>query len=114
MSDQLNGTYDQPGLPPEQVRVLDIQTEPWSDNRRIKVFTELTPFQLRPDLEISILTLAGDLVSKVDIIENIERKVVFTMHLRGDQLEPSYQVSVKVLYKDIGCVHEKNTVFNLN
>ena len=47
-------------LPPEVTRILDLRVESYPDGKRVRVRLELTPFQQRPYIE---LTLAAHLSS---------------------------------------------------
>lgn len=70
-------------LPPQEVRIRKFEADPWSDGRRVRVRMELTPFQKRPDGEITIENPDGEVLASVSFIETIDPKMEFTMHLRG-------------------------------
>jgi len=98
---------------PSDVRIIHLSIQPWEDNKRIKVFIELTPFLNPPNLEIEILDHEGNVISSTNIIETILSKLVFTMHMR--QLDPTnrYTVSVIVGYEGIGMVSNASYNFVL-
>lgn len=99
------------GVPPQEVRLIDLRVEPWPDGRRVRVFAELNPFLENPNLEASIATPGGDEVAHASIIETAEEKIVFTMHLRALQVGGVYNLTVRVLYPDQGIVDEKTISF---
>lgn len=88
-------------LPPQQVRILELKALPWQDGRRVQVYMELTPFQIRPNCEISITNVNGDELAFISIIESIGRKMEFTMHLRGAELTGPFSVSVILFYFEV-------------
>ena len=88
-------------LPPDEVRIRQFYAEPWPDGRRVRVFLELTPFQKHPNGEISVIDTQGEEVANLSIIETIDPKMEFTIHLRMPTPHGRYQVSAKVFYPDL-------------
>jgi hypothetical protein len=87
-------------LPPEQVRFKDVKVEPWPDGLRVKVLITLTPFQKPPNLEVRVENEQGDPVSRVDIIETNTARLVFTIHLKGQQPGGRYNLYSRLYYPD--------------
>ena len=85
-------------LPPEEVRIRQFRAEPWPDHRRVRVYLEITPFQKRPNGEIKITDATGTEVANLSIIETIDPKMDFTVHLRADVLGGVYTASATVYY----------------
>ena len=85
-------------LPPEEVRIRELTIEPWPDGRRVRVNLELTPFQNRPNGEISIKNVDGEEVSSVSFIETIDPKMQFNMHLRTLETQGEYSVHAIIFY----------------
>ena len=85
-------------LPPGEVRIRQFQAEPWPDGRRVRVTLELTPFLKRPNGEIRITDSQGAEAANISIIETMEPKMEFTMHLRGDELHGPYTASARIFY----------------
>lgn len=85
-------------LPPQEVRILELKALPWQDDRRVQLYLEVTPFQKRPNSEISITNVKGDELAFISIIESIGRKMEFTMHLRGAELTGPFSVSAILFY----------------
>jgi len=85
-------------LPPEEVRIRDLKANPWPDNRRVKVYLEVTPFQKHPSGEVIITDNLGQPVATASIIETIDPKMEITMHLRSPETGGEYIVSVILFY----------------
>ena len=73
---------DEERLPPEQVRLLHLRAEPWPDARRVKILIEITPFEKRPSLEISLADASGGEVASAHILETMVRQLEINLHLR--------------------------------
>ena len=86
-------------LPPDEVRIRELRAEIWPDNRRVRVFLEVTPFQKRPNGEVIITNPRGDEVASVSIIESIVPRIEFTMHLRGELPAGVYRLSATLYYE---------------
>jgi len=100
MSDIFFTDSSEAPLPPEEVRIREFQAVPRRDGQRVDVHLALTPFQKRPNIEVGILNGEGDEVAALSVVEAIDPKMDFTMHLR----EPGvgeYKVEVRVFYADI-------------
>jgi len=100
------------GLPPQEVRVVALLAEPWPDNsRRVRITLELTPFLERPDLEVSLIDEDDFEVSSLSIIESIDARMTFTMHIRREESKGPYKLSVKIAYPEIGMVDQQDLHF---
>jgi hypothetical protein len=85
-------------LPPDEVRIRRFEVNPWPDGRRVRVYLELTPFQKRPNGEIRIINVAGDELASVSIIETMDPKMEFTLHLRGAELVGPCKLFASIFY----------------
>lgn len=101
-------------LPPQEVRILNLQVEPQPDGRRVKIRLELTPFQQDPSLELIIVDEQGGEVSRVFIIETIDDHLLFTMHLRSGTPGTAYQLNARLYYDELGTIDEKNLPFQMD
>jgi len=86
-------------LPPDKVRIKQLRAEPWQDNRRVRVYLEITPFQQRPNSEIVITDDSGKEVANVSIIETIDPRMEFTMHLRSQETAGEYHLTATLFYE---------------
>lgn len=99
---------------PGDVRFIDLFVEPWEDNRRIRVHMRLTPFLKPPNLEAVLIDASGNEVASVNIIENIDFDLVFTLHIRPATARGPFHLIGKILYDELGTVDEKSTKFNFS
>lgn len=100
------------GLAPKEVRITDLRAEPWPDNsRRVRVQLDLTPFLERPDIEVVLSEPENVQIGSISIIESIDAKMTFTMHIRSEPLKDTYYLKASVTYADIGIVDQKSISF---
>ena len=88
-------------LPPDEVRIRQLQAEPWEDGRRVRVYLELDPSQQRPNADLLIIDENEQIIAATSIIESIERKIELTMHLRSANPGGRYQLSATVFFAEI-------------
>src|SRR5512135_1608998 len=85
-------------LPPEDVRIRQLTAEPYPDGRRVRVNLELTPFQQRPSLEVTLRDQDAEEVSSVSVVEPMSWKIEFTMHVRRDPPHGTYTLVARLYY----------------
>lgn len=85
-------------LPPEEVRILDLQASPYPDGERVRVELEITPFQKRPSGELVISSSEGTKAAALSFIETIDTRMQFTIHLRGKDHQNQYVLSAVLYY----------------
>lgn len=100
-------------VPPADVRFRGLHVEPWEDNRRIRVHIRLTPFQKPPNLDAQLLDALGREVASVNVIENIDFDLVFTLHIRPPDAPGPFELTARIEYEDIGEVDRKTIEFTL-
>lgn len=88
-------------LPPDEVTIRSLEAKPYPDGRRIAVRFEITPFQQRPNIEINIKNEQGRTVADLSVVEAIENRMDFTMHLKEENPTGRYTISMRVFYADI-------------
>jgi len=81
-------------LPPEEVHIRELRVEPLP----VRIFIEITPFQQKPNLEIKILTKSGREAASLSIIEAIDYKMQFTVHLKDANPSEDYTTTLEVYY----------------
>jgi len=99
------------GKPPSEVRVTSLRAEPWPDGRRIRVLVTVTPFLERPDVTAFIYDEAGEEVSTINIVETMDVRMAFTMHIRSPQVSGRYTLSVALSYQAAGEVDRQSIQF---
>ena len=85
-------------LPPEEVKILDFQAEPYPDGRRVKMILTFTPFQSYPSAEIVIKDPSGEPAASLHIIETIDIETEITLHLPGEPEPGQYSAELKAFY----------------
>ena len=85
-------------LPPDEVRIRELRAEPYPDGRRVRILLEITPFQKRPNCEIQVADMDGIVVASLSIIESIDAKMDFTVHLKTDDPTGEFSVSSELYY----------------
>lgn len=97
-------------LPPEDVRILHLQADPWSDGRRVRVLIEITPFQKRPSGELSVIDDQGNEVANLTFIETIDPKMELTLHLRFPKPQGRFSVNAKLFYNQTDLENESEVI----
>ena len=90
-----------PPVPPEEMAIRSLEVKPYEDKRRVAIDFEITPFQERPNLEINVRNQAGRQVSTLSVVEAIEHKMSFTLHLREESPGGEYLLTMEVFYTDL-------------
>ena len=90
-----------PPRPPEDVRLRELRAEPWPDGRRVKVNLELTPFQKRPSAEVRLDDPTGAEAAHTAILETVNRKMAFNLHLQPGCPAGEYSLNVTVYYQKL-------------
>jgi len=84
---------------PEETRIKSLSAEPYPDGYRTHVNIEVTPFQKRPHIEVSLFDATGNEIASTTIVEPMTWKMEFTMHIRGELNNP-YTLEAKLFYPD--------------
>jgi hypothetical protein len=88
-------------LPPEDVRLLDVQITPQPESSRVKIHLELTPFQKRPNLGVIITSSTGNEAAHTTILETMLTKLELTIHLRSPEPGSEYTLEITVYYQKL-------------
>ena len=88
-------------LPPEEVEIRQLEARPYHDGQRVAVRFEITPFQKRPNVEVKIKNAAGQQVANLSVVEVMENRMEFTIHLREPNPHGQYTVSMRVFYSNL-------------
>lgn len=100
-----------PPVPPEEMAIRSLEVKPYEDGRRVAIDFEITPFQERPNLEIDVRNQEGRLVTTFSVVEAIEHKMSFTLHLREESPGGEYLLTMEVFYNDLGSIEaEEGTI----
>jgi hypothetical protein len=101
------------GLPPQEIRFKELRAEPWPESdRRVRIHLEILPFLERPNIEVLILNQEEEEVASIHIIETIDARMTFTMHIRGEESAGGkYTLKGNLFYPEIGIVDQKSMQF---
>jgi hypothetical protein len=83
---------------PEDVRIKDVNTQLYPDMRRVLVGFDITPFRVRPSLEVTVTNAAGRVAGALNVIETLAPQFEITMHLRDRDFEGPYELAVTAYY----------------
>ena len=86
---------------PEETHIITLSAEPWPDGYRLRVNIEITPFQKRPYIEVTLTDADGEEIASTNIVEPLSWKLEFTMHIRGDLNNP-YTLNARLYYPEGG------------
>jgi hypothetical protein len=100
-------------LPPDQVRILKLRAEPWPDGRRVKVFIELTPFEQKPSMDLTIFDMQGEELAYAAVIETMVFRLVITLHLPPEIPPGTYRLNGSLYYPEQPPVHTSEILFDL-
>jgi hypothetical protein len=98
---------------PEETFITSLSVEPYPDGRRLHVNIEMTPFQKRPHLEIALNNGDGDEIASASVVEPMNWKIEFTMHLRGELTNP-YTLQATLFYPGGPAREPKTFSFDVN
>jgi hypothetical protein len=85
-------------LPPDEVRIRDLEVIPYPDGRRIRLLMEFTPFQKYPSGEVTIMDSLGNPSASASFIEAITPKLEMTLHLRNLDPNGKYDLAMILFY----------------
>jgi len=94
-------------LPPDQMSFRAVEVDPYADGQRLKVSIQLTPFQVRPSIDLEVKDQDGNVVASSSIIEATETHMSVTMHLPSRAPQPRRTLHVALIYPDHGPVDER-------
>ena len=86
-------------MTPEETHITSLAAEPYADGERVRVNMEITPFQVRPYIEIAVTDAGGNEVATASIVEPMGWKLELTMHLRGARHSP-FKIEARLFYPD--------------
>ena len=98
---------------PEETKILSLTAVPYEDGRRVRVNIEMSFFEKRPHLEVTLTDTENQEISAASFVEPMNFKLEFTMHLRTEPAEGPLDLEARLFYPD-GPEAEPATVrFNL-
>jgi hypothetical protein len=85
---------------PEETRILSLTVEPYEDLKRVRVNIEMSPFEVRPHLELTLTDKDSQEISTVSFVEPMAWRLEFTMHLRAEPADGPLELEARLYYPD--------------
>jgi hypothetical protein len=100
---------------PSDTRLLDLRAEPYSNGKRLKVALELTPFQQRPYLDLTLTDITGEVIATTSIVEPVAWMLELNLHIRktGPLNGGVYKLTVVLTYPDLGEVDRRDLLIEI-
>jgi hypothetical protein len=100
--------------PPAEIHLLDIRANSDPDGQRLRVALDLTPFQQRPIIEISLTDSSGNEVASASIIEPVGWKLELTLHIRKTgPTNGKYTLIASLSYPEMGEVDRRTLIIEV-
>lgn len=87
---------------PEETEILSLNAEPYEDGRRVRVNIEMSPFEKRPHLEVTLTDSHGQILSTASFVEPMAWKLEFTLHIRTQPKDEELTLETRLFYPDDG------------
>ncbi len=97
---------------PAETHITSLRAEPYPDRERVRVDLEITPFQTRPQIEVTLTDATGNEVASASIVEPMGWKLEFTLHLRGASTAP-FSLEARLHYPEGPEAAPVRTTFDL-
>lgn len=86
--------------PKSEIRIERLSAIPYPDGLRVHVEIDVTPFQERPNLLVTLYDDDRQLISELSVIATMHYQMEFTIHLKGvDNPAGDYSVEVELFYE---------------
>ena len=86
-------------LAPESTHIESLEVQPYPDGERVRVNLHITPFLMRPHIELTLSDGDGEEVAAASIVEPMAWNLELTMHLRGASANP-FRIAARLFYPD--------------
>lgn len=88
------------GVPPEDTKIISLSVRPYDDAQRILVAMEMTPFEKRPHIEVTLRDSQLQEISTASFIEPMQWKLEFTMHIRKKPEDDELRLDARLYYPE--------------
>jgi hypothetical protein len=88
-------------LPPDQIHIREFEARAYSDLKRVAVRYEISPFMEKPNIEISIENGDGDQLAELSVVEVMDTRMDFTMHLKGGMADEHTRARIVMFYNEM-------------
>ncbi len=97
-------------LAPVDTRLLDLRAQPYPDGKRLQITLELTPFQQKPYLELTLTDSSGEVVATTTVVEPVSWWLDLTLHIRKHVATTGgvYKLAVMLSFPDLGEIDHRD------
>lgn len=88
-------------VPLGEVEIRSLEAVSHPDGNRVAVQFEVTPFLEKPNFEITIYNPEGKRAASLSVVEAIENKMQFVMHLKGENPNGLYTLQMQILSSNL-------------
>jgi hypothetical protein len=85
---------------PEETKILSLTAEPYPDGQRVRVNIEMSPFEQRPHLEVTLTDGENKEISTASFVEPMAWKLEFTLHVRTEPADGLLDLVARLYYPD--------------
>jgi hypothetical protein len=85
---------------PEETKILSLSAEPYEDGRRVRVNIEMSYFEKRPHLEVTLTDSDNQEISTASFVEPMNFKLEFTLHVRAQPANGPLDLEARLFYPD--------------
>jgi hypothetical protein len=100
-------------MTPEETHITSLTAVPYPDGRRLRVNLEITPFQTRPYIEVTLKDADNEEVASASVVEPMSWKLEFTLHLRGELRNP-FTLEAHLFYPEGPSDEPRTVTFDVN
>ena len=103
-----------PRAAPEETRIAELRAEPYPDRLRVRVDMNITPFNTRPHIDVTLFDADGEEVATTSLIEPMTWNLEFTLHIRG-KADPAggYRLEARLYYPEGPAAEPINVEFEI-
>ncbi len=100
---------------PADTRVLNVHAEPHSKGKLLKVGLDLTPFQQKPYIDLTLVDSSGELMASTSIVEPVNWNFELNLHIRKSTpfQTGNFTLTVVISYPDLGEVDRRDLTFEI-
>jgi hypothetical protein len=101
---------------PADTRLLNLRAEPFANGKRVKVSLDITPFQQKPHLDVSLIDPAGKVLATTSIVEPVSWNLELNLHIRNSSTSTNggCRLSVILSYPELGEVDRRDLNFEIS
>ena len=102
-------------MAPADTRLLNLIAEPYPDGKRLRVVVDLTPFQQKPYLALTLTNTVGEVISSSSVIEPVAYQLEFTLHIRKPDTFSGgkYKLAVFLSFPDLGEIDRRELTIEI-